>query len=84
MNRLINYLGNVGDCLSQLINNAVFMANNPNQSISGRCYQQRNDRYWKHAYRVINVVASPWQANHCLSAYLADKERAKQIIEENL
>jgi hypothetical protein len=84
MKRLINYLLNIGDCLSQLINNAVFMADNPNQSISGRCWQQRHDRYWRHLYSAVNFVASPWQENHCLEAYLADLDRARKMLEKKV
>lgn len=74
------YLISVGDGLSQLLNVIVFLSNNPNESISGRCWRQREHWFFGRLGWTINTVFL-WFGNvdHCWSAYWTDVRRAEEV-----
>ena len=77
---LFNYLVRIGDCLSQLLNVAVFLGQNPNESVSGRAFRLRRiSTFWKIAYKSINFLFY-WQDDHCQAVYIADLKRAEQTL----
>lgn len=77
---LFNYLIRVGDCLSQLLNVMVFLGDNPNESLSSRAHRlNKVDTFWTVMRWIINTIFF-WQGDHCLQAYLADRERAKRLL----
>lgn len=71
----------VGDALSQLFNVLLFPNindTNANESISGRCYRCK----WK-LMKIIDLIASPFERNHCELSYLKDYERAEALLYRN-
>lgn len=76
-----SYLIRVGDALSQILNVTVFMGDNANESVSGRSYRQRNDRFWSWMRAAIDEVFS-WfgVADHCERAYRQDLARASHTL----
>ena len=75
------YLIRIGDCLSQLLNVAVFFGKNPNESLSGRAYKMHNISWpWGILYTLINLLFI-WQDNHCRESYAADLVRARDLLE---
>ena len=47
MTAIIDYLIRVGDAVSQLLNVVFLFSQNPNESISGRCYRMRHKKQWQ-------------------------------------
>lgn len=68
----------LGDALSQFAN-VMLLNGDANESISGRAHRED----WSSVERVINALFSPFEADHCRSAYLADVMRAKKLIEDH-
>ena len=69
----------VGDAISQLLNVSLLSRHkytNANESISGRCHRCG----WKRAEKVINALFYVFEKDHCRKAYIADIDRAKQLI----
>lgn len=90
-NRALNYLaswaGSVcryfirfGDALSQLFNVAIFFSENPNESVSGRCYRQKRKWFWGKMLLVIDWCASPFEEDHCKKSHEADVKRAADLL----
>jgi len=80
MNKFVRYMVHVGDATSQLINTAILLSDNPNESISGRAYRLNDQPGWKQAEQVINFVFQGWNEAHCKQAFLNDIARAKQLL----
>lgn len=82
MNRALNaalkLIIRTGDALSQFTN-ALLLAGDPNESISGRAYRCG----WRRTEAVIDWLFSPFQSNHCLKAYTNDVERARRLVAEH-
>lgn len=74
------YLLRVGDALSQLLNILIFFGPNPNESVSGRSWRLRSIWFWGLMVKAIDFLASPFEDNHCQTAYQADLERAKRLL----
>lgn len=80
---LFDYLIRVGDALSQLVNVAVLLGENPNESISGRAFRrQRYSLPWRIVYNTVNFLFFN-QFNHCRHAYLQDLHRARATIQRH-
>lgn len=78
---LFRYFIRIGDCLSQLLNVAVFFGQNPNESLSGRAYKMHKTSWpWLVLYQAINTLFI-WQDNHCRESYGADLVRARDLLE---
>jgi len=69
------YLINIATALSQLLN-AVLLAGDPNETISGRCWRERRVFY----YRAIDSLFF-FQDMHCLNSHIADRVFARKILE---
>ena len=80
MTAIIDYLIRIGDATSQLANVAIFLGENPNESISGRCYRMRHKKQWSIAMTVIDFLFSPIQVGHCEKAYDNDVLRASELL----
>lgn len=77
MNALTGYFIRLGDALSQFINVLVFNGDS-NHSVSGDAF-----RYKRELLRaVIDWLASPFEEDHCLNAYLNDVRKARELTEE--
>ena len=81
--KVIDYVVRCGDCVSQLLNVMVFLGENPNESVSGRCYRLRDNFFWGKLGVVVDTLASPFQEDHCRVAYFNDLARAKKFVEES-
>ena len=74
------YLIRIGDALSQLINVVFLFSQNPNESISGRCYRMRHKKQWSIAMTVVDFLFSPIEEAHCEKAYDNDVLRASELL----
>ena len=78
---VINYVIRVGDATSQFLNVVVFFSDNPNESLSGRAWRNRNkSRFWGIMKAVIDFVAYPLERDHCEKSHLADVTRAGRLL----
>lgn len=76
----MKYFLNLLIIISQFIN-TVFLAGHPDQTISARAFENRKKKAWGVVYVVINKIFY-WQSNHCLTSYLEDITRAKQLVKK--
>ena len=60
--------------------NWLFLNGNHDQTVSARCYINRNKSPWKYLYITINTTVF-WQDNHCKSSFDRDVEFALEIIQ---
>lgn len=80
---IAGYFVRVGDALSQLLNVAVLLGDNPNESVSGRAYRMRRISWsWAGLRWAINLVFI-WQHDHCRDAYMADIARAARTLRDH-
>lgn len=80
---MINYLVRIGDALSQLFNVVFLFSQNPNESVSGRCYRMRYKKQWHIAMTVLDFLFSYIEPNHCQKAYDNDVLRAANLLKDN-
>ena len=80
MTAVINYFIRVSDAVSQLLNVVFLLSQNPNESISGRCYRMRYKKQWQIAMAVIDFLFSPIEVGHCEKAYDNDVLRASELL----
>ena len=80
MTAIIDYFIRVGDATSQLLNVVFLFSQNPNESISGRCYRMRHKKQWKIAMTVVDFMFSPFEEAHCEKAYDKDVLRASELL----
>jgi len=83
LDALRRYLIRSFDALSQLANVVLLLGQNPNESISGRCWRLRNRSGWKQARIAIDWLLQWMGPNHCYMAYHGDLRRARSLIREN-
>ena len=60
--------------------NWLFLNGNHDQTVSARCYVNRDKSPWKYFYITINTLVF-WQDNHCKSSFDRDVEFALEIIQ---
>jgi hypothetical protein len=73
------YFNTIFDALSQLINAVAFNSGNANESISGRCWRQREHWFFGRLLVVIDSVF--WIDNgHCERAHWSDVSRASKTM----
>jgi hypothetical protein len=80
MTAIINYFIRVSDAVSQLLNVVFLFSQNPNESISGRCYRMRHKKQWQISMAVIDFLFSPIEVGHCEKAYDKDVLRASELL----
>lgn len=76
------YLKRIGDAASQLANVAIFFGENPNESISGRSWRLRQNRFWGKMRILVDWLASPFEADHCEKSHANDVARAAALIKD--
>jgi hypothetical protein len=76
------YLKRIGDAASQLANVAIFFGENPNESISGRSWRLRQNRFWGKMRILVDWLASPFEADHCEKSHTNDVARAAALIKD--
>ena len=79
---MMNYFIRIGDATSQLLNVIFLLSQNPNESISGRCYRMRHKKQWQIAMAVIDFLFSPIEVGHCEKAYDNDVARCATLIKD--
>ncbi|MFC7460745.1 hypothetical protein [Hydrogenophaga defluvii] len=72
------YIWNILEWFSQGLN-TVFLAGNPNMTVSARCWVNRERSGWSRAYHAINRVFF-WQADHCRQSYEDDLRFARSVL----
>ena len=78
---VVRYLLTVGDSLSQVANVVLFLGDNANESVSGRSWRLRNKHlFWGIMHKVIDWLASPFEADHCEASHKADVARAARLL----
>lgn len=81
MEKALQYFVRLGDAVSQLVNVAFFFSDNPNESLSGRAWRNRNkSRFWGIMKAVIDFIAYPFEKDHCEKSHLADVTRAGRLL----
>jgi len=62
--------------------NCIFLGGHHDQTLSSRCYVNRDKLLWSIAYKTINFLFRVLlkQDNHCYQSYLKDVEFSKQIL----
>ena len=60
--------------------NWLFLNGNHDQTVSARCYINRNKSPWKYLYIATNTLVF-WQDNHCKSSFDRDVDFALEIIQ---
>ena len=76
---MINWLTQGLAWLSQGFN-WLFLNGNHYQTVSARCYVNRDKSPWKCLYITINTIVF-WQDNHCKSSFDRDVDFALEIIQ---
>lgn len=69
-----NYFIRVGDALSQFLN--TILGGHPNESLSGRSYRQG-----LYTEKIINLLFSHFETEHCKKAYENDVKYAVWLTE---
>ena len=77
---LLKYAIRVGDASSQLLNVAVLLGDNANESVSGRSHRLKDkSKGWRWLNASIDYV---FDENHCERSYVNDVARAKKTLKE--
>jgi hypothetical protein len=77
----LQYAVRVGDATSQLINVAVLLGDNANESVSGRSHRLKDQhKAWAWMNASINFV---FDDNHCERSYNNDVTRAAKTLGES-
>ena len=76
------YLKRVGDATSQLANVVIFLGENPNESISGRSWRLRQNRFWGKMRILVDWLALPFETDHCQRSHMNDVARAATLIKD--
>lgn len=80
LTEVLGYATRVGDATSQLVNVAVLLGDNPNESVSGRSHRVKSQsKAWNWVNAAIDYV---FDEDHCERAYVNDVARAKKTLEE--
>ena len=81
LTEVLGYATRVGDATSQLVNVAVLLGDNANESVSGRSHRLKEvSKSWSVLNTVIDFAFLG--TDHCERAYFNDVNRAKKTVEE--
>lgn len=72
-----SYLVRIAAWISQGFN-CIVLFGSQDQTVSARCYVNRDDTVWGFMYRFINGVYF-WQEDHCYESHLSDLVFADEI-----
>ena len=75
---LKSYLLNLFTIFSQFLN-CLLLAGSPDQTISARCYMNRNKKYWSTCHKVLDFLFF-WQNSHCELSYRRDVVNSKSLL----
>jgi hypothetical protein len=81
LDEVLGYVVRVGDATSQLINVAILLGDNANESVSGRSHRLKSKyKGWSVLNTTIDFVFIG--SNHCERAYNNDVARAAKTLSE--
>lgn len=75
---VLNHLLKLSAWASQTINVWLLFGHH-DQTVSARCYLNRDKKRWKYAYLTINAIFF-WQDNHCKTSFEQDIIFAKEVL----
>lgn len=78
---MVNWLLRVSAWLSQTVNLFLLFGHH-DQTVSARCYCNREKIGWRFFYKLINLIFF-WQSDHCRASHEEDVAFAKQVMECN-
>ena len=80
LGNVLEYFVRVGDATSQLVNVAILLGDNANESVSGRSHRLKEvSKSWGWVNASIDYI---FDEDHCERAYLNDVARAKKTLDE--
>ncbi len=75
------YFHTLGDALSQLLNALLFHSGNANESLSGRCWRQRDHWFFGRLRVVVDALSRlVGETEHCEKSHAADVARASATL----
>ena len=86
---MLRWLISLGDALSQAVGRLIWFRRrgewvcwtlSPNESISGASYRWAEFGSYRWAMRLIDLLLSPFESNHCRKSFEADAKRAAEYI----
>ena len=81
LDEVLGYVVRVGDATSQLVNVAILLGDNANESVSGRSHRLKDkSKAWAWLGASINFV---FDDEHCERAYNNDVTRAAKTLSES-
>lgn len=75
---MLNWLLRVSAWMSQTVNLWLLFGHH-DQTVSARCYCNRNKRGWSILYKLVNFIFF-WQVDHCKESHLADVRFAQEVF----
>jgi hypothetical protein len=75
------WLTKTGSAFSQILN-TMLLQGDPNESISGRSYRLRDNKYWGISYKLVNMLFF-LQEDHCKEAYDKDLVWSERYVENH-
>lgn len=75
---VVNHLLKLSAWTSQTVNVWLLFGHH-DQTVSARCYLNRDKKRWKHAYLAINAIFF-WQDDHCKTSFEQDIIFAKEVL----
>lgn len=82
---LLRYVTNLLACVSQFLNVLLFNGH-PNETISARCGREvsagNREGGWAKLGRVIDLLFSPIEEEHCFNSYLTERMWARELLKE--
>lgn len=75
---MIRYLTRIAAWCSQGLN-CVFLFGHHDMTVSARCYLNREKRFWRTGYRLINRIFF-WQDDHCYHSHQSDLDFSRDIL----
>jgi hypothetical protein len=75
---LIKYFFNICIMLSQM-GNCLLLAGNPDQTISSRCWSNKDEPVWKQIRIAIDIIFF-FHQNHCQNSHARDVENSLKLL----
>jgi len=76
---VVNYFITLGDIFSTFLNHTLFFSFDGNQSLSGRCFENRHHWFFGRLRKVIDAIFSKWEKDHCEACFISDGMRGEHM-----
>lgn len=70
-----NYFITVGDIFSTFLNHVLLLSFDGNQSLSGRCFENRHHWFFGSLRKIIDFIFTKWEEDHCEKSFISDGRR---------